>query len=150
MNDLDDFFDQDLKQCAGCREEKPLEDFYKQPTYADGRQRWCKDCHKKRNPNLYKQDASSYRHRTLRSRYGIGHDDYLKMLEDQDGGCVICFAQSDTQKHGVLCVDHNHETGEVRGLLCNSCNTSLGRMGDDPQRLLRAAQYLLDRGDYSE
>lgn len=63
---------------------------------------------------------------------------YDHMLETQDGRCKLCRREVD----GPLVVDHNHETGEVRGLLCSTCNTGLGKFGDDPTQLRAALAYL--------
>lgn len=68
------------------------------------------------------------------------------MLEVQRHVCAICFEpETTTAKSGeprLLCVDHDHETGEVRGLLCSRCNTALGLFDDDPARLGVAMSYL--------
>jgi hypothetical protein len=73
----------------------------------------------------------------LRTEYGITLTQYETLLEKQGGGCAIC-----GRKEKCLCVDHDHATGRVRGLLCGSCNNGLGRFKDDPKRLRRAANYL--------
>jgi hypothetical protein len=80
------------------------------------------------------------RTRVLKCRYGITLDDYANMLESQGGGCAICGAEPG--KGRVLDVDHCHDEGHVRGLLCRSCNLCLGRMKDDPSMLRKAADYL--------
>lgn len=73
-------------------------------------------------------------------KYGITLEQYEAMLAEQGGVCAICL-KDDTLKR--LAVDHCHSLGTVRGLLCQSCNLSIGRMGDDPDQLRRAAAYLL-------
>ncbi len=72
-------------------------------------------------------------------KYGIDADDYDLLLWVQGGACAIC---QDTPADGRLSVDHCHETGVVRGLLCSPCNTALGMMKDDVERLRRAINYL--------
>jgi hypothetical protein len=69
-------------------------------------------------------------------RYGITSKDFETMLEKQNGACAVC------KKKKKLCVDHDHETGKVRGLLCRACNTAIGNLGDSHEGLLNAAQYL--------
>jgi len=121
--------------CKKCQEDKPRPDFYTRNT---GRihSYTCKDClivgmqarycpAKKRNDNLIRN-------------YGITVDDYNKMLEEQGGRCVIC-----TDDNVPLAVDHNHDTGEVRGLLCRKCNSGLGMFKDNDLLLIAAAGYLL-------
>ena len=76
----------------------------------------------------------------LWTKYGIRESDYDEMYEDQEGRCLICNVHQE-----VLCVDHDHQTKVVRGLLCKECNWGLGKFADDPNRLLAAAAYLMER-----
>ena len=71
--------------------------------------------------------------------YGLTHDELATLL-DQHDVCAIC-ETADWGKKGPQ-VDHCHATGRVRGILCTSCNNGLGRFGDDPKRLRKAAEYL--------
>lgn len=74
-------------------------------------------------------------------RYGLTLDDYKVMLAAQEGGCAICGGPPNGK--GVnYHIDHDHTTGRVRGLLCHSCNTGIGNLRDDPERLERAAHYI--------
>lgn len=75
----------------------------------------------------------------LRSKYGITLADQNAMLAAQGGACLLCDASLDAYN---LAVDHDHETDEVRGLLCRICNSSLGAFEADPERLLTAFTYL--------
>jgi hypothetical protein len=61
-------------------------------------------------------------------RYGLTEAQYQAMLAAQDGKCAICGRLAVEERWGVLPVDHNHETGVVRGLICMTCNTTLGRL----------------------
>jgi len=72
-------------------------------------------------------------------RYGLTPEDYDRLLRDQNGVCVICGRPPQRKR---LHVDHDHETGVVRGLLCYRCNTGIGLFGDSVDRLLGAAHYL--------
>jgi len=63
------------------------------------------------------------------------------MLEERNYKCDICNQESD-HRYDKLCVDHNHKTGKVRGMLCFSCNVLLGQAKDDPIRLEKSANYL--------
>ena len=76
-------------------------------------------------------------------RYGLTRDDFWKLLEKQGGVCAICGTSEPGKGRTRMCVDHCHRTGKVRGLLCGSCNRSIGQLGDDPDILQRAADYLL-------
>lgn len=79
----------------------------------------------------------------IRSRrheaYGLSHDE-LKLLLEQHDQCAVCRSE-DWGKKGPQ-VDHCHETGKVRGILCINCNNGIGRFADDPARLRVAADYL--------
>lgn len=70
-------------------------------------------------------------------KYGITTDDYLSLLAKQEEACAICHKPSE-----LLCVDHDHDSGQVRGLLCDSCNKLLGFSGDSPEVLTNAIEYL--------
>jgi len=86
-------------------------------------------------PKLRALDRTDY----LTRRYGITRDTYNQMFAAQDGKCAIC---SVTVKGKRLCVDHDHETGQVRGLLCDLCNTALGAVRDSTELLSKAIAYL--------
>ncbi len=76
-------------------------------------------------------------------RYGLTYQEYRALMERQGGVCALC--RQEWRGWGGrtgLHVDHCHRTGRVRGLLCGDCNTALGRFGDDPVLLRRAAEYL--------
>jgi hypothetical protein len=74
--------------------------------------------------------------------YGVTPDQFDAMMLRQAGCCAIC-----QEPMGIPAVDHDHDTGKVRGLLCRRCNTGIGMLADDPDRLLSAAAYLLAHQD---
>jgi hypothetical protein len=77
----------------------------------------------------------------LQRRYGISLAQYNALFAAQNGSCAICgISALETQR--VLDVDHEHKTGTVRGLLCNACNTGLGKFRDAPEYLAAALRYL--------
>lgn len=79
----------------------------------------------------------------LKRAYGISLDDYDQMLARQQGRCAICPADKPGGRGPHWHVDHCHETGRVRGLLCARCNAMLGGARDNPTSLLRAVDYLI-------
>ena len=125
-----------------CKVEKPSTEFGRRPS---GRpQSRCKACNQlylkgyyKKNPELHK---SKTRAAWLKWQFGISVTDYENMFVNQDGACAICKGLNADGRR--LHVDHCHETGRVRGLLCHSCNIALGLMKDDVERLEAAARYL--------
>ena len=84
----------------------------------------------------------------IKHKYGISPDDVTALLKKQDGRCAICgyilrLVQSNEKvSRDSLCIDHDHLTDQVRGLLCNSCNTGLGKFKDSIDNLLSAVKYL--------
>lgn len=84
--------------------------------------------------------------------YGVTPEQYAVMLEQQQGVCAICrkpetFRQPKTGPIAPLAVDHDHETGKVRGLLCHACNVGISRFNDDPAILAAAASYLREHAE---
>lgn len=103
---------------------------------------------KARNAAKRWQEANPERRLAQRLRkYGITPDEYRKMLNDQRGGCAICGSgiAGEGRSGGRMHVDHCHDTGRVRGLLCANCNHGIGKFKDDPSLLIKAAVYLRDR-----
>jgi hypothetical protein len=110
--------------------------------------RVCRGCEAEFAPHSgnhwYCDDECVAARKRLR-RHGITNRQYLDLLEAQGGTCALC--HGDAKGFGVsrrfgLVVDHCHDTGQVRGLLCADCNTALGRFGDNANRLRAAADYI--------
>lgn len=96
--------------------------------------RWCCKCRKQRDRE-YKRNRDQ-RAAQLRWRYGIEPEDFDRMVAAQNGLCAVC------QRKPAAHVDHDHETGEVRGILCLNCNAGIGQLQDDPEVLRSALDYL--------
>ena len=125
--------DESMKTCCKCRlVMSAADEFYRDSRRKDGRAPWCKVCSNTAT-------RRTQRARELR-RYGISEDQYDQRLTEQLGLCAIC--GEGCRSGGRLSVDHDHKTGEVRGLLCKQCNLAIGLLGDDPQRVDAAATYL--------
>jgi hypothetical protein len=91
------------------------------------------------------QHALSYSESDMVRKYGITLYDYSRMLVDQEGKCAICGTSEGGTRNGkakALAIDHCHKTGKVRQLLCEACNTGLGKFKDSPEILISAAEYL--------
>lgn len=83
----------------------------------------------------------------IKYRYGLTQDEWMGLLAKQGGKCAICARDLDHElvtrtTPGKACVDHDHETGVVRGLLCTDCNIGIGRLKHDPNVLTAALRYL--------
>lgn len=113
----------------------------KEFTPKSNRQIHChRRCHNPRNYNgLEYTDAQ--RNYKLKLTYGISLEEYNQLFTDQEGCCAICrIPQSELRQN--LHVDHNHDTNEIRGLLCQNCNFALGLLKDDPALVRAALEYV--------
>ncbi len=87
--------------------------------------------------------SANARSGNLRWKYGITEDEFVMLEQAQGGVCAICGELERVQRRGRvrrLSVDHDHDSGRVRGLLCHSCNAVLGMLRDDPERIARYAR----------
>lgn len=104
----------------------------------------CRECSNAYNRRWTKSDGfklgQKARRYRLKWRYGVTLEQYEAMLNRQGGVCAVCRGAS--SKGTKLAVDHCHDTGAVRGLLCDNCNRAIGLLGDDADVLRRAAEYL--------
>lgn len=80
----------------------------------------------------------------LKRAYGLTVADFEALIAKADNKCEICNRAVQTSRYALdsACIDHDHKTGAVRGILCNLCNAALGKFGDSPETLRRAAEYL--------
>lgn len=95
-------------------------------------------------PRFCSRCRDDTRFTVLCARYGLSVEDYWRISEQQGGRCGICLSESPPGTR--LRIDHDHQTGAVRGLLCNKCNTGLGLFGDRLEKLLAAVEYLRKSG----
>jgi hypothetical protein len=141
------------KFCQKCRTAKPLSDFHKSRSAADGFQGRCKKCIsdwyeenklrvRAQKAEWYKDPENRRRQREiqLRRRFGISTEKYEELLLKQSGVCAICKKLEELDRS--LAVDHDHKTGRIRGLLCTKCNTAIGLLNEDPVVLVNAQKYL--------
>jgi len=112
--------------CTTCNTEKPLKDYYKR-TDTHSYRRECKTC---------------VIEKSLIRNYGVDYTWYDKKLKEQKDTCAICTNTLEHRNNTKFCIDHNHTTGKVRGLLCSNCNTALGLLKDNTSNLNNAIQYL--------
>ncbi len=157
------------KKCTKCKRRKPLEQFYRNKKAKDGRQELCGKCSSERRVQYYQdnrdeqlakkrdwrrkypekpaelQERRRANRKSLLKRRGLTPKQYEAMLEVQQGLCAICQKPETQFRHGrlqELSVDHDHESGEVRALLCGHCNRMLGLAGENPEVLRVGADYL--------
>ncbi|WP_326670092.1 endonuclease VII domain-containing protein [Streptomyces canus] len=113
------------KYCRTCGEIKPHSEWQRNRSASDGLATLCKSC-----------KAVKGREGHLKRHYGLTEAERDEMVASQVGLCVICL------KAPAVHVDHCHKTGRVRGVLCFNCNSAIGKLGDDPDAVRRAAAYL--------
>ncbi len=135
------------KTCSRCGLLKESSEFNNRARSADGLDHWCKECNSEscREYNQSEIGQQKARERALR-KYKLSVEEYNSILKNQKFVCKICKnPETKQRKDGApwpLAVDHCHETGKVRGLLCNNCNRGLGLLGDTRQHLAAALDYL--------
>jgi hypothetical protein len=100
-----------------------------------------------RNKSWQENNRDKVKHNTLMSAHGISYEKYKEMLQRQDGVCAICKKKEckivkKTGRVKSLCVDHSHENGNIRGLLCDDCNVAIGKFKEDIGSLKNAIEYL--------
>lgn len=155
-----------MKVCPRCGQSLPASEFTRNRTRKDGLSCYCRTCGKAYDRERYAEDPERVlvvqrkwrkkNHQHVRHysrqwwkqnpdalrqyRYGITPEEYHQMHSSQKGCCAIC--ELPESEVGKLHVDHDHENGVVRGLLCGKCNRGLGLLNDNAACLRRAAKYL--------
>lgn len=155
------------KVCRCCFQEKSVTDFYRNRTQQGGYHATCKACSELRKRKYKLLDPESVRETrrrcylknetTLKAKlrqsnyikewrlktfYGMTHDEFLTALEMQGYTCSLCGLEFIDGTNAKPQIDHDHETGEVRGIICKRCNQGLGCLGDTIEALNRAIAYL--------
>ena len=155
-----------IKKCANCGLEKDLTEFSKDKQQKDGYTYSCKDCRNKKYNQWAKNNKDKVREKNsknhekrksyyqseegvkssrkahLKRMFGITLEEYDKKLNEQNGVCEICSEPEKSIRNNFLAVDHSHETGKIRGLLCTNCNRALGLFKDNIELLEKAIKYL--------
>lgn len=134
------------KFCPDCGEERPAAEFYrfkKNGGYLFPR---CKKHSNRRTAQYYRENPDKKRGANLRKNYKISAEEYDRLYRGQGGVCAACGrpeteVDSRTKLVKNLHVDHCHKTGVVRALLCGGCNSALGHLGDDPERIRLLLHY---------
>jgi hypothetical protein len=117
------------------RENKRQREYYY--SHLDERREASRVSQLKRKDKIKEYNKKYQRKYFLKRRYDITLENYSQMVEEQEGKCAICNKPFDS-----LCVDHNHLTGEVRGLLCSKCNQGIGLLDENIEIFTKAIDYL--------
>ena len=156
----------ELKECISCKKVLSINSFHKDKSRKSGLREKCKTCRCKfpegnletkclacndsfiiTNQNAKAQKYCSLTCQKMHIRYGISEYQLEDMLIESDYKCMICGNEETnidkrTGKAYALSVDHCHETGNIRGVLCTCCNNALGQFKDNIEYLQNAVQYL--------
>ncbi len=124
--------------CSNCGIDKELSCFYPRNNRKKKYTSWCKDCLK------VHRDKYAKRARVVRRcrMFNITEYELNELYRIHDSKCAICGIRECDTKKGSLCVDHDHKSGKVRGLLCDDCNVGIGRLKDSTENLNNAIKYL--------
>lgn len=143
------------KFCPSCQTIKPLDEFGANRSQHDGKQSRCKPCcvasvtaSRHKDPTAHRVSSRRWREKNLdrhadnnaKRNYGVEHGTYARMFAEQEGKCAICSAPPPANRR--FHIDHCHDTGVVRGLLCTCCNTGIGQLKHKKTLLLSAIRYL--------
>jgi hypothetical protein len=139
-----------MKQCSVCKETKDFDQFYNYKTSKDGKSYRCKACddvaRKKWSTSNPEKAHLSQRQRNLKQRFGVDLEWYEEQFKKQNYSCAICKSKTNKttgdRQFWNFSVDHCHDSGKVRGILCNNCNRALGLFQDNPEVLRKAAEYV--------
>lgn len=152
-------FGTSAKACSRCKQNKHLSLFPVNKRVKNGLDSWCRNCRKEsaKSPERREQNKKSLAARKIKNpdkfraarlkKFGLTVDSYTAMLISQNCVCAIC-NQAETSRDSrsgllkALAVDHCHNSNANRGLLCDRCNTSIGKFEDRPDLLRNAANYL--------
>lgn len=130
--------------CKRCNEFKPISMFPNNRLCLYGVEPVCKACKHERRREYERLYPERARNTELKHQYGITFEQYREMLSQQDGRCAICGTSKEK-----LVVDHNHQTGKVRKLLCHLCNALIGYAREDISIIASAISYL-ERAKHAE
>lgn len=127
------------KWCGACKCALPVAAFGTALANRNGLTAHCRACKKSR------EDTEGKRARTLQSTYGVSIEELETLLAAQGGMCAICGGPATRVPRSAnlrFVVDHDHETGKVRGLLCGNCNAGLGQFKESIENMEKAVRYL--------
>lgn len=135
------------KQCQMCDKTLPVENFHSNNKTNDGLTSRCRDCLYECQKSAIAVKLSENREKYLEQRkgwhlkhtFGIGISEYKLLVSKQNGVCAICRGKDKGRK---LAIDHDHKTGQIRGLLCGRCNQGIGHFLEDRLLMRRAIEYL--------
>jgi len=136
------------KKCIQCEEKKELIEFRKRFRGKNKNiyfESYCKNC-ERLNTKSWSQENKERRKeitlkKDLKRNFDLSLEDYYKMRKEHNNQCAVCKV-SKSKSGRRLAVDHCHNTKLIRGLLCNECNTALGLLGENVERMYKLIEYI--------
>jgi hypothetical protein len=135
---------EELNRCVKCKVPKPLNEFHRKKSSKNGHRHYCKTCGNEYAKNRY---AANQEFRMMKRNYGLKNNKKISLNEynikfaEQYGKCAIC-GKHQTEFKEALAIDHDHITGNIRGLICRKCNLGIGNFNDSIENLKSAISYL--------
>lgn len=129
-----------LRKCNACHEVKELTEFAKDSSRPSGFRYKCKPCSSKASSKWAKDNKETRKDTVLKYQYGISLEQYNAILEIQEHKCLVC--REDLVPGRQTHLDHRHSDEQVRGILCHSCNCTLGIAEENVNRLRMLANYI--------
>ena len=134
-----------LRKCRCCGKEAHTEEelnlFVKSAAGKHGRSLICKVCKNQQAKEEWKKPNSMKKKHTVAKRYGCSLEEYEERMQSSDV-CEICGKEQGDKQGDKLCYDHCHDTMDFRGILCTTCNSALGQLGDNLESIKRVVKYL--------
>ena len=127
------------KRCSKCGKSKDKSEFYKDQTSKDGLTYKCKACVRLEYRLYYRENRKRESQRKFISRHGVGLIYKNFLLASQGWACAIC-GKTLKPNSSDACLDHNHETENIRGVLCRACNVRVGLYGDGLGKVAKGIQ----------
>jgi hypothetical protein len=132
------------KVCSKCKVDKSIDQFTKRYDRPIGVRPWCRECQRSIDAKSRETDKGKKKYRKQiwkKAGIDITYEQYKEKYQALEGKCEICYDQLPS-----LCVDHNHATGEVRGLLCTPCNLAIENLKESPEIMSNAIKYIKKYG----
>lgn len=151
------------KRCPKCKRRRPKVEFGPNRSAHDGLNSYCRPCARQVGTDYYRNNRerclstqkryhcnqpAQRKINDLKAKYGLTADQYDELVRSQGNACAVCGKRrpGESSARGWFHVDHDHQTGKVRGLLCCHCNWGLGNFGDSEDTLQKAIEYLRNHG----
>jgi len=130
------------KTCTTCKIEQPITNFNVHKLCKDGFNTKCRACRTLKQQHNRKTNGYNAQ---IKYKYGITYKEFLTKIDEQGNTCILCGVEfNPTERTTAPCIDHDHTTGKVRGILCHPCNVALGLIKENTRTLRKMIIYLHD------